>query len=123
VVRITRGGHQAGDLQQPVVTHPFTPQVAADVNDALHEAVSGGAAQPAGQTGHNLAGTPGTAPDNTSASFVGYDPGMATAVSVFRIDPKTQELQPLTGMAGQPAAKSGSPLPTDIWMHYMGAVR
>jgi membrane peptidoglycan carboxypeptidase len=133
VVRITRGGNRI-DLEKPVVTHPFTPQVAGDVNDALHESVTDGAAKAAvegGQDGQNgqaalagqdLAGLPGTAPDNTSASFVGYDPDMATAVSVFRIDPKTQELQPLTGLGGQPAQATGSPMPTDIWTDYMGAV-
>jgi len=121
VVRVTRGG-EPSTLEQPVVTQPFSPQVAADVDDALHESVSGGAAVSAAIPGQDLAGLPGTAPDDTSASFVGYDPGMATAVSVFRIDPKTQQLQPLTGLAGQPAAQSGSPLPTDIWSRYMGEV-
>ncbi|MDX6353326.1 MAG: hypothetical protein QOF98_229 [Streptomyces sp.] len=133
VTRITHGGNRI-DLEKPVVTHPFTPQVAADVNDALHESVSDGAAKSAlegvqggqdGQdvlAGQDLAGLPGTAQDNTSASFVGYDTDMATSVSVFRIDPKTQELQPLTGLGGQPAPAKGTPMPTDIWTNYMGAV-
>ncbi|MBM9505850.1 transglycosylase domain-containing protein [Actinacidiphila acididurans] len=122
VLRITHGGDRI-TLPAPVVTHPFTPQVAADVTDALRDSVTAGAAKQVAAAGPGLAGTPGTAPDNTSASFVGYDSRAATAVTVFRIDPRTQQLMPLTGTEGRPAAQPGSGMPTAIWTHYMASVR
>ena len=122
VLSITHDGARVA-LQRPAVTHPFTPAVAGAVDDALHDAVTEGAATEAAGAGPLLAGMPGTAPDNTSASFVGYDRTMATDVSLFRIDPRTQQLQPLTGIAGQSASAQGSPYPTAIWTHYMAAVR
>ena len=121
VLSITHNGSLV-DLQKPVVTHPFTPAVAGAVDDALHDAVAKGAASAVSAAGPLLAGMPGTAPDNTSASFVGYDQTMATDVSVFRIDPKTQEVQPLTGIGGQAKSAQGSPYPTDIWTRYMASV-
>ncbi|BBA98882.1 putative penicillin-binding protein [Actinacidiphila reveromycinica] len=122
VLRVTRDG-SAVALQKPAVTHPFTPKVAGEVDDALREAVSNGAAHAVAKAGPGLAGLPGTAPDNTSASFVGYDADMATAVTLFRIDPKTQQLEPLTGIGGRSAKKPGSDYPTAVWTHYAEAVR
>jgi membrane peptidoglycan carboxypeptidase len=124
VLRVTHDG--AGvPVTPPTVTHPFTPKVAGEVDGALHDAVASGAGagHAVATAGPDLAGLPGTAPDNTSASFVGYDTKMATAVTVFRIDPKSQQLEPLTGLAGRPAKQPGSDYPTDIWTHYMSAVR
>lgn len=120
VLRITRDG-AAVPLQKPTVTHPFTPKVAGEVDDALRDAVDTGAAHAVAKAGPGLAGLPGTAQDNTSASFVGYDAEMATAVTLFRIDPKTQQLQPLTGIGGRSVKKPGSDAPTDIWAHYAEA--
>lgn len=120
VLRITRDG-AAVPLQKPTVTHPFTPKVAGEVDDALRDAVDTGAAHAVAKAGPGLAGLPGTAQDNTSASFVGYDAEMATAVTLFRIDPKTQQLQPLTGIGGRSVKKPGSDAPADIWAHYAEA--
>ena len=64
----------------------------------------------------------GTAPDNTSAWYVGYTPKVATAVALFRIDPKSQQLEPLTGTTGTRAAeKTGSTYPAAIWTNYVTA--
>jgi membrane peptidoglycan carboxypeptidase len=93
------------------------------VDDALRDAVATGAGHAAAQAGPGLAGLPGTAPDNTSASFVGYDADMATAVTLFRIDPKTQQLEPLTGLGGRSAKKPGSDYPVKMWTRYTAAVR
>jgi membrane peptidoglycan carboxypeptidase len=120
VLRVTRGG-EAVPLRAPAVTHPFTAKVAAAVDDALRDSVSGGAAHSVAPAGRDLAGTPGTAPGNTSASFAGYDPHMATVVTLFRIDPRTQQLQTLTGTGGEPRSTPGSPLPARIWTDYMTA--
>ncbi|WP_235032035.1 transglycosylase domain-containing protein [Actinacidiphila yanglinensis] len=124
VLRVTLKGSQM-PLKSPAVTHPFTPKVAGEVDDALHDAVGtgAGAGHAVAQAGPGLAGLPGTAPDDTSASFVGYDQEMATAVTLFRIDPKSQLLEPLTGIGGRSKKKPGSDYPTDIWTRYMAAVR
>ena len=123
VLRLTRNGEPL-PLRQPVVTHPFTPLVAGEVDEALHDSVRGGAGRAAAKAGPMLAGMPGAAPDGTSSSFVGYDDTMATDVAVFRIDPRTQELQPLKGTLAHHASDTGSSsFPTDIWTHYMAAVR
>ncbi len=122
VLRITHDG-AAVPLPKPVATHPFTAKVAGEVDDALRDAVATGAGHAAAQAGPGLAGLPGTAPDNTSASFVGYDADMATAVTLFRIDPKTQQLEPLTGLGGRSAKKPGSDYPVKMWTRYTEAVR
>ncbi|MFC4033493.1 transglycosylase domain-containing protein [Streptomyces polygonati] len=130
VLRVTRDGVQI-PVQRPVATHPFSPQVAGAVDDALRDAVTDGAARRAGgtgqadhsdQSGQGLAGLPGTAPDGTSGSFVGYDRTTATAVSLFRIDPATQRLLPLTGLAGRPGVEASGTYPADIWDQYMKSV-
>lgn len=108
VQRITRDGERV-PLRSPAVTHPFTPVVAADVGAAL-------------ATGSGRAGTAGTAPDNTSAWYAGYTPKVSTAVALFRIDPKSQQLEPLTGTTGsRPREKTGSTYPASIWQHYVTA--
>ncbi len=121
VLRITHDG-AAIAVHRPAATHPFTPAVADEVSDALHAAVTDGAARPAAGAGPDLAGLPGTAPDGTSASFVGFDPDMATAVTMFRIDPATQQLEPL---AAEPrgAHRPADSDPMTIWTHYMAALR
>ncbi|WP_405584576.1 transglycosylase domain-containing protein [Streptomyces sp. NBC_01190] len=122
VLRITHDGQPAGG-GQPTARHPFTPEVAGEVDDALHAAVSGGAASPAAAAGPGVAGIPGTALGDMAAWYVGYTPKMATAVALFRIDPATQELMPLTGTSGQPAAtRSGSTYPISIWTRYTRAL-
>ncbi|WP_333771378.1 transglycosylase domain-containing protein [Streptomyces sp. IBSBF 2435] len=108
VLRITRDGERL-PLQSPVVTHPFTPAVAADVNAAL-------------TTAPDRAGTAGTAPGNKSAWYVGYTHQVSTSVALFRIDPKTQQLEPLTGITGhRPHENTGSTYPAAIWNHYAAA--
>ncbi|WP_232792201.1 transglycosylase domain-containing protein [Actinacidiphila yeochonensis] len=120
VESVTVGGNRVS-LPAPAVTHPFSAHVAAEVTDALRDSVTSGAARSAAKAGQGLAGTPGTAPDNTSASFVGYDSDTATAVTLFRVDPKSQQLLPLTGTGGRAKSNPGSDLPTAIWTQYMTA--
>jgi membrane peptidoglycan carboxypeptidase len=120
VRRVTLDGADV-PVRHGTVTHPFTPKVAGEVDQALHDAVRSGAATAAAKAGPDLAGLPGTAPDNTSASFVGYDRTMATSVELFRIDPKSQQLMPLDGIGGRSPKQPGSDLPTSIWTQYMGS--
>jgi membrane peptidoglycan carboxypeptidase len=121
VLRVTRGG-DSSPLPAPAVTHPFTRQVAAEVTSALRDSVTSGAAKTVADAGPDLAGIPGTAPDNTSASFAGYDSRMATVVTVFRIDPSTQRLLSLKGIQGRAATHPGSDIPAAVWKRYMAAV-
>lgn len=110
VLRVTRDGERV-PVQGPAVTHPFSPTVAGEVGDALAR-------------GGGLAGIEGTAPDNTSAYYAGYDTSAATAVALFRIDPKTQQLQPLTGTTGSREPEhTGSRFPAQIWSAYVAATR
>ncbi|MFG1805571.1 transglycosylase domain-containing protein [Streptomyces sp. NPDC049040] len=108
VLRITRDGERL-PLQTPTVTHPFTPTVAGQVDDAL-------------STAPGRAGTAGTSTGNTSAWYVGYTGKVSTAVALFRVDPKTQQLEPLTGTTGRaPHETTGSTYPESIWRHYTTA--
>ncbi|WP_329129481.1 penicillin-binding protein [Streptomyces sp. NBC_01476] len=122
VLRVTRDGERIG-LEQPRVTHPFTPKVASQVDGALRQAVGSGAAKSVAAAGPGLAGTPGTALGDRAGWFVGYDRTVASAVSVFRIDPASQEVRPLTGMAGEPGAKAAGAFPAAIWTRYMASIR
>jgi membrane peptidoglycan carboxypeptidase len=108
VLRVTRDGERM-PLQSPAVTHPFTAEVAGDVTAAL-------------TTAPGRAGTAGTALDNTSAWYVGYTPKVSTAVALFRIEPKSQQLEPLTGTTGSRVREhTGSSYPAAIWSHYVAA--
>ncbi|MEV6005199.1 transglycosylase domain-containing protein [Streptomyces sp. NPDC051976] len=120
VLRVTHGGASV-DLQPPAVTHPFTPVVAHAVDSALHAAATEGPARPGTP---DAAGYPGTTPDDTAASYLGYAHSLVTDVSLFRIDPKTQQLLPLTHTTGtQPAAaQTGSTFPLAIWTAYTKAL-
>ncbi|MFJ4407092.1 transglycosylase domain-containing protein [Streptomyces sp. NPDC088910] len=134
VLKVTRDGQRV-DIEQPAVTHPFTPKVAGEVDDALKDAVTGGTARRAVRAGGGLAGRTelagktGTAAGDLSAWYVGYPPrgaraaAVATSVAVFRLDPKTQELLPLTGTGGPSKATKefGSTYPVDIWTRYVAA--
>ncbi|MFF7192310.1 transglycosylase domain-containing protein [Streptomyces sp. NPDC008079] len=134
VLKVTRDGQRV-DIEQPAVTHPFTPKVAGEVDDALKDAVTGGTARRAVRAGGGLAGRTelagktGTVAGDLSAWYVGYPPrgaraaAVATSVAVFRLDPKTQELLPLTGTGGPSKATKefGSTYPVDIWTRYVAA--
>ncbi|MFI1331794.1 transglycosylase domain-containing protein [Streptomyces sp. NPDC020845] len=99
VTGLTHQGERVPLEKQPA-TRAFSPEVAAQVDDALHGAVQGGTARSAAAVGSDVAGKTGTEQDNTSSWFVGYTKEMSTAVSLSRVDPKTQELLPLDGLGG-----------------------
>lgn len=144
VTGLTHRGEQV-PLEKQAATRPFSQQVAAQVNEALHGAAQSGAARTASVVGPDVAGKGGTEQDNTSSWFVGYTKEMSTAVSLSRLDPKTQELLPLDGLGGSgtgstdgtsgaggtpgapdPAGTTtpgaGSTYAVDIWTRYMKAV-
>ncbi|MEV4741424.1 transglycosylase domain-containing protein [Streptomyces sp. NPDC049555] len=106
-------------VEKPAAQRALTAGAAGAVDDALHESVQRGSAVAAKAAGPGAAGKSGTGPDNKSAWFAGYRGTVATAVSLSRIDPKSQELLPLDGLGGVKAAQ-GSPYPLQIWTAYMG---
>ncbi|MER7788198.1 transglycosylase domain-containing protein [Streptomyces sp. NPDC097640] len=147
VTGLTHRGERV-PLEKQAATRPFSQEVAAQVNEALHGAAQSGTARTASVIGPDVAGKAGTEQDNTSSWFVGYTKEMSTAVSLSRLDPKTQELLPLDGLGGSgtgstdgtpgtsgiggtpgtpdPAGTTtpgaGSTYAVDIWTRYMKAV-
>ncbi|GHH85648.1 penicillin-binding protein [Streptomyces sulfonofaciens] len=127
VLRVTRDGSPA-PVDRPAATHPFTPAVAHEVDAVLHGggfgggASAGGAPTGAARAGERgSAGRSGTSTDGRAGWFVGYDRAAVTAVAVFRIDPRTQQLQSLKGLAGQPGTKAGRSFPKAVWSDYTKA--
>ncbi|GAA0354420.1 transglycosylase domain-containing protein [Streptomyces blastmyceticus] len=106
-------------VERPEPEQALPPHVAGAVDDALREAVRDGTAKPAQAAGPGTAGKTGTAQDNKSAWYVGYRDSLSTAVSLARIDPRTQELLPLDGIGGTPSCTVGSSLPIELWTRYM----
>ncbi|MFD7238925.1 transglycosylase domain-containing protein [Streptomyces syringium] len=118
VTRLTRNG-DAVPVEKPTPERALPASVAGAVDDALRDTVRRGTAGAARAAGADVAGKTGTGPDNKSAWFVGYRGTLSTAVSLSRIDPKSQELQPLTGLGGAAKSATGSPYPIGIWTAYM----
>ncbi|WP_438484779.1 transglycosylase domain-containing protein [Streptomyces sp. S186] len=108
-------------VERPETEQALPPHVAGAVDDALREAVRKGTARPAQAAGPGTAGKTGTTQDNKSAWYVGYRDSLSTAVSLARIDPRTQELLPLDGIGGTPRGTVGSSLPIELWTRYMTA--
>ncbi|WP_242646353.1 transglycosylase domain-containing protein [Streptomyces triculaminicus] len=118
VDRLSRNGDPL-EVEKPSAERALPVSVAAAVDEALRDSVRRGAATAAAAAGTGVAGTPGTGPDNKSAWFAGYRGRTATAVSLFRIDPKTQEPLKLDGLGGAAASVRGSTYPLAIWTGYM----
>ena len=105
--------------------HPVTDalsRAAADaVTDVLRDVVSpNGTGAAALDLGRPAAGKTGTTDQNLSAWFAGYTPELATAVGLFREDPKTHGKLPLAGTAGLSRVNGGA-FPTAVWTDYMSA--
>ncbi|MBT2382333.1 transglycosylase domain-containing protein [Streptomyces sp. ISL-11] len=120
VDRLSRNGN-AVPVEKPSAERALPERVAAAVDDALRDAVRRGSATTARAAGSDAAGKTGTGQDNKSAWFVGYRGKLSTAVSLSRIDPKTQELLSLDGLGGAAKSTPGSVFPIDIWTKYMTA--
>ncbi|MFF3763828.1 transglycosylase domain-containing protein [Streptomyces sp. NPDC001922] len=120
VRRVTRNGDTV-PMPRPRARRVLDSGVAAQVTDALRGSVQEGTAQRAKALGPEIAGKTGTSEENDSAWFVGYDSKVSTAVSVFRLEPRTLQLLPLDGLGGAPKATPGSSYPDEIWTDYMKA--
>ncbi|MFB7057427.1 transglycosylase domain-containing protein [Streptomyces vinaceus] len=86
----------------------------------LQGTVANGTAKTAGTIGREAAAKTGTAEDDQAASFAGYTPDLATAVSVMGQDPDTGRLQPLYEALGLKRVNGGGP-PADVWAAYTKA--
>ncbi|MBL7492122.1 penicillin-binding protein [Frankia sp. AgB1.9] len=94
----------------------LNPTVADTVTSVLEGVISHGTATGNGQIGRPAAGKTGTAEDFTTASFVGFVPQLATAVTLA--DPRGPQSYPLRNVLGY-AHVYGGDLPTKIWSSTM----
>ncbi|MEU7169366.1 transglycosylase domain-containing protein [Streptomyces morookaense] len=122
VDRLSRNG-DAVAVEKPTAERVLPASVAGAVDDALHDVVKRGTGSTAKAAGPDAAGKTGTGPDNKSAWFAGYRGKLVTAISLSRIDPKSQELLPLTGTGGTAPSVTGSTFPIDIWTKYVTAAK
>ncbi|MFI0909020.1 transglycosylase domain-containing protein [Streptomyces abikoensis] len=118
VTEVSRNGDPV-PVEKSVAVRALSASVAGAVDDALRLGVQKGRGAAAKTVGAGTAATAGTGPDNKSAWFAGYRGTVATAVSLSRIDPKSQELLPLDGLGGTAKSVQGSAYPGDIWTRFM----
>ncbi|MER8182377.1 transglycosylase domain-containing protein [Kitasatospora sp. NPDC094015] len=114
VTRVTRNGAGIA-LARPAAVRAVDAAVAAEVDKALHGAVKDGTGKEVGRIVPDAAGKTGTTEDRTAGWFVGYLGPVSTAVTVFRMDPKSLALLPLTGVAGAAPTTPDSTIPAGIW--------
>ena len=94
----------------------FEPDIADQVNDALHNVVTGGTATKALAVGRPVAGKTGTTDENKSAWFVGYAPQVSTAVMLMKEDASGNPVT-LRGVGGV-SKVHGNSFPLSIWTAY-----
>ncbi|MFE0651566.1 transglycosylase domain-containing protein [Streptomyces sp. NPDC059534] len=101
---------------------PFTPAIASQVTDVLHDVVEKGTGTKARIPGRDVAGKTGTTDANMSAWFVGYTAQLATAIDMYRYDDddtkKDRKFEDMYGTGAQPKIH-GSSFPSRIWKDYM----
>jgi membrane peptidoglycan carboxypeptidase len=112
------------DLPAHHPTQAVSRGTADAVTSVLQDVISpSGTGYAALNLGRPAAGKTGTTDKNMSAWFVGYTPQLATAVGIFRENPKTHGHESLNGTAGL-ARINGGTFPTQIWTAYMtGALK
>jgi membrane peptidoglycan carboxypeptidase len=104
IYKATPNAHQALD-----------PAVVSDVTFALQGVLTHGTAQGKGLAGGRpAAGKTGTTDDSKDAWFVGYTPGLSTAVWMGYDTPRT-----LSNIEGQAKPQAGGNLPAQIWQQFM----
>ncbi|MFC1417573.1 transglycosylase domain-containing protein [Streptacidiphilus cavernicola] len=122
VTKVVRTGT---DLTSPVLAKPtstpvMSPSTANTINSMLQDVVKYGTATAAQAIGRPAAGKTGTTDDYKSAWFIGYTPQLATAVAMFREDPKHPGMMSMVGTGtGQKTTFYGGALPTEVWTDYM----
>ncbi|MDT3441746.1 penicillin-binding protein [Pseudofrankia sp. BMG5.37] len=120
IISITRrvgGADRLLDYSKPDdCDQVLSPQVADTVTSVLEGVINSGTATGNGRIGRPAAGKTGTAEDFSTASFVGFVPQLATAVTVA--DPRGPSTHHLTNVLGY-AHVYGGDLPTKIWARTM----
>ncbi len=105
VVRVTdMDGNVLIDNRTPPGTRVLTEAVADNITDVLRGVVTGGTGRRASVSGHEIAGKTGTSQSFRAAWFVGYTPGVATAVWMGHAD----GLRPLNNINGVSRVTGGS---------------
>lgn len=108
----------------------FSPEVVADATYAMTRVVTSGSAERwVSPLGRPIAGKTGTSNENRSAWFVGYTPGIATAVGLYQ--PATVDAAAADAVAGQETITpfgrgvrevTGGTWPAALWADYMDQV-
>ncbi|MFJ8440942.1 transglycosylase domain-containing protein [Kitasatospora griseola] len=120
VDRVSRNGAELA-VQRPAAVRAAPAGVAGEVDTALRGAAKDGTGKEVGQLVPGAAGKTGANQARTAGWFVGYRGPVTTAVSLFRMDPKTLALLPLTGVAGADPATPDYTTPAAIWAAYTKA--
>ncbi len=108
--------YEPSNLPQTV----YDEEIGAELTYALSQVVEQGSGTKAKTIGHPIAGKTGTSNENRSAWFVGYTPSYATAITLYQSDDEGGQ-QPITPFGGYREI-TGSTVPLDIWVSYMGNV-
>lgn len=103
--------HKPADCDQVL-----NPQIADTVSSVLEGVINSGTATGNGHIGRPAAGKTGTAEDFSTASFVGFVPQLATAVTLA--DPRGPSTHQLRNVLGYQHVYGGD-LPTKIWARTM----
>ncbi|BAJ31754.1 putative penicillin-binding protein [Kitasatospora setae KM-6054] len=130
VTSVTRNGSQIA-VDKPATVQALTSQVAAEVDTALRGAArdglglakdgtgtakdATGTAKEAKEAAADSGAKAGSTQEHDASWFVGYHGGVSTAVTVFRLDLKTLELLPLTGIGGTAQSAPDAAIPAGIW--------
>jgi membrane peptidoglycan carboxypeptidase len=108
--------YEPSNLPQTV----YDEEIGAELTYALSQVVEQGSGDKAKTIGHPIAGKTGTSNENRSAWFVGYTPSYATAITLYQSDDDGGQ-QTITPFGGYREI-TGSTVPLDIWVSYMGNV-
>ena len=125
VTKVTMNG--AATTDQPVMAKPKSASVmsadtANTINSMLQEVVQKGTATSVKPLGRPVAGKTGTTDEFKSAWFIGYTPQLATAVAMFRENPKNPTLESMEGTGDSGTGKFfGGALPATAWLNFMEA--
>ncbi len=117
VTKVMKNGAELGGFEKPTAKEALDPEIADAVTDVLENVVENGTAKRVNDVGFPSAGKTGTTDDNISAWYVGYTPELSTAIGVFRSNPETHELMPITGNKSD--SIHGGEVPAQVWEDYM----
>ncbi|MFI2507893.1 transglycosylase domain-containing protein [Streptomyces sp. NPDC018972] len=118
VTAVKHKGTELPNFEKPRIKQAMSENVAHNITNVLENVIENGTGYRAQGLGRAAAGKTGTTDKNKSAWWVGYTQQLATAVAMFREDPKDHELLSMNGTAGDESIHGGD-VPTQIWTEYM----